>query len=425
MENFAGGFHLDEEGGLVPVDFRGFGFHRVHPNLLDLIRTFFGSKMPNIGLRVPRGTGGPHGDLVEAIPIVNNPGFGLQQTTLGQAQQPMNAIVAAVVGVGLPPINLSLCPGGLPNLMVGANVQADFAARFAAQYLVAGEVCVRFNSQIPGGGGWDVPIQATDYSFEHMVVVREAASIIEFCQRLDPQGIFIQVSVHGNVSRMPGGDNMHFMRHLFQYISTATRPQLVADNLDWILFWEWCKYDTLAGGTMGMTDGPGGPVIIGDPRSPGDMHAEGMLFVRAGYEGPEDVHPNAQAGWAALNVLLLSFGALDGAYVQNQAPHTRHGMYFNPLTLPRWKKHGDRTNYPAVFMVHNYVMRKKTTWRQSGGSYSIATQNARMLLMGVVPQRAIRTHDLPSQLATPIHVPPPAATNPRLPTRSIVVAVAP
>ena len=100
-------------------------------------------------------------------------------------------------------------------------------------------------------------------------------------------------------------------------------------------------------------------------------------------------------------------------------------MYFNPLTLPTWKKHGDRTNYPAVFMVHNYVMRKKTTWRQSGGSYSIATQNARMLLMGVVPQRAIRTHDLPRLVATPIHVPPPAATNPRLPTRSIVVAVAP
>ena len=115
---------------------------------------------------------------------------------------------------------------------------------------------------------------------------------------------------------------MHFMRHLFQYISTATRPQMLADNLDWILFWEWCTYDTLAGGTMGMTDGPGGPVIIGDPRSPGDMHAEGMLFVRAGYEGPEDVHPNAQPGWAALNFLLLSFGALDSAYTQNQTPST-------------------------------------------------------------------------------------------------------
>ena len=80
---------------------------------------------------------------------------------------------------------------------------------------------------------------------------------------------------------------MHFLRHLFQYVRTATRAQLLAANLDWILFWEWCTYDTLAGGTMGMTDGPGGPVIIGDPRSPGDMHAEGMLFVRAGYEAQD------------------------------------------------------------------------------------------------------------------------------------------
>jgi hypothetical protein len=99
---------------------------------------------------------------------------------------------------------------------------------------------------------------------------------------------------------MPGGNNMHFLRHLFQYVRTATRAQLLAANLDWILFWEWCTYDTLAGGMMGMTDGPSGPVIIGDPRSPGDMHAEGMLFVRAGYKGPEDVHPNAHAGWVSL-----------------------------------------------------------------------------------------------------------------------------
>jgi hypothetical protein len=59
--------------------------------------------MPNVGTRVPRGNGGPHGWLVEAIPAVGTNGFGLQQTTLGQAVQPMTAIVAAVVGVGLPP----------------------------------------------------------------------------------------------------------------------------------------------------------------------------------------------------------------------------------------------------------------------------------------------------------------------------------
>ena len=381
--------------------------------------------MPNVGTRVPRGNGGPHGWLVEAIPAVGTNGFGLQQTTLGQAVQPITAVVAAVVGVGLPPINLTLSPGGLPELMVGANVQADFAARFAQQYVVAGEMCARFDSQIQGGGGWDVPITASNCSFEHMLVVREAACIIEYCQGLDPKGIFIQVSAHGNVSRMPGGNNMHFLRHLFQYVRTATRAQLLAANLDWILFWEWCTYDTLAGGTMGMTDGPGGPVIIGDPRSPGDMHAEGMLFVRAGYEGPEDVHPNARAGWAALLSLLLSFGALDGAYTQNRAPYIRHGIYFCPLTTPRWRMHGDITDYPAIFRVHNYVMRKKEGWRSGGGGRSIATQNARMRLMGVVPQRVMGIHDLPSRIALPIHVPPPAATNLRLPTRSIAVAVAP
>jgi len=105
---------------------------------------------------------------VEAVPVVGTTGFGLQQTTLGQAVQPMNAVVAAVVGVGLPPIDLSLTDGGfMPNLMTGANVQADFPARFAQQYVVAGEPCVRFNSQIPGGGGWNVPITATKSSFEH------------------------------------------------------------------------------------------------------------------------------------------------------------------------------------------------------------------------------------------------------------------
>jgi hypothetical protein len=66
--------------------------------------------------------------------------------------------------------------------MTGANVQADFPARFAQQYVVAGEPCVRFNSRIPGGGGWNVPITATKSSFEHMVVVREAANIIKYCQ---------------------------------------------------------------------------------------------------------------------------------------------------------------------------------------------------------------------------------------------------
>lgn len=43
------------------------------------------------------------------------------------------------------------------------------------------------------------------------------------------------------------------------------------------------------------------------------MHAEGILFVRLGYDGPEDVDPNAMAGWAALNTKLIELGALDAS----------------------------------------------------------------------------------------------------------------
>ena len=31
------------------------------------------------------------------------------------------------------------------------------------------------------------------------------------------------------------------------------------------------------------------------------MHAEGILLVLPGYEGPEDANPNVMAGWASLN----------------------------------------------------------------------------------------------------------------------------
>jgi hypothetical protein len=42
------------------------------------------------------------------------------------------------------------------------------------------------------------------------------------------------------------------------------------------------------------------------------MHAEGLLFMCPGYEGPYDINPNVMAGWAALNRMLLERGALDG-----------------------------------------------------------------------------------------------------------------
>eukprot|EP00966_Prymnesium_polylepis_P063250 1467871-Prymnesium_polylepis.1 len=94
-------------------------------------------------------------------------------------------------------------------------------------------------------------------------------------------------------------------------------------------------------------------------------------------------------------------------------------MYFNPLTLPPWKKRGDRNDYPAIFETHNYMMRLKMTWRRGGGGRSISTQNNAMTLMAVNPQRNIAPTDLPQSVPLPIYLPPPNATNQRLPTRSI------
>eukprot|EP00966_Prymnesium_polylepis_P242764 5614210-Prymnesium_polylepis.1 len=171
-------------------------------------------KMPVVGTPVPRGNGGPAAYPVESVQVVGFKGFALNRTTVGVAAAPAPGMVPAVAVAGAGAVNLPATAGGLPNLMVGANVQADFAARFAAaqQYLHAGETCIRFDSQIPGGGGWDVPITASTASFEHMVVVREVCCVIDHCQALDPTGIFVAAIVHIDNARMPGGNNKHFMR---------------------------------------------------------------------------------------------------------------------------------------------------------------------------------------------------------------------
>ena len=85
-----------------------------------------------VGTPVPRGNGGPAGDLVEAVPVVGYKGFILQLTTAGQAAAGAPGMVAAVAVAGAAPVNLAATAGGLPSLMNAANVQADYAARFAA-----------------------------------------------------------------------------------------------------------------------------------------------------------------------------------------------------------------------------------------------------------------------------------------------------
>ena len=378
-----------------------------------------------VGTPVPRGNGGPAGDLVEAVPVVGYKGFILQLTTAGQAAAGAPGMVAAVAVAGAAPVNLAATAGGLPSLMNAANVQADYAARFAAaqQVMHGGNLCIRWDSQIPGGGGWHVPVSASTANWEHAVVVREITGVIEHCQALDPAGIFVSAIAHVDNSRMHGGNNKHAMRNLFEYVNNATQVQLAADNLDFILFWEWSMFDTLSGGEPGMRDGAAGPIKIGNPGTPGDMHAEGMFFVKPGYESPEDSDPNALAAWTALNAFLREWGFLDGSWTIPVAPNFRAAQYFNPLVLPSWKR-GDRNDYPAIFETHNYIMRLKMTWRRGGGGRSIATQANQMALMTVIPQRAVANTDFPGVLAAPITA-PPAGTNPLLVTRSIAVAAAP
>jgi len=379
-----------------------------------------------VGTPVPRGNGGPAGDLVEAAPVVGYKGFVLQLTTAGQAAAGAPGMVAAVAVAGAAPVNLAATAGGLPNLMNAANVQADHAARFAAAQHVmhGGNLCIRWDSQIPGGDGWHVPVQASSANAEHTFVVREISCVIEHCQAINNAGIFVAAIAHIDNSRMPGGNNKHAMRNLFEYINNATQAQLAADNLDFILYWEWSMFDTLSGGEPGMRNGAAGPIIIGNPGTPGDMHAEGMLFVKPGYESPEDADPNALAAWTALNAKLREWGFLDGSYTQGVAPFVRSGQYFNPLVLPSWKKRGDRNDYPAIFETHNYFMRLKMGWRSGGGGRSIAAQANQMALMGVIPQRAVANTDFPRHVPTPITA-PPAGTNPLLVTRCIAVAAAP
>ncbi len=123
--------------------------------------------------------------------------------------------------------------------------------------------------------------------------------------------------------------------------------------------------------------------------------------------------------------MLLARGALDGHYIIPTAPHTRHGMYFNPIVLPSWALHlPDSNDYNGVLHWHNYIMRG-TTWRKSSSGRSIFATNNQLAAMYVRRQRAINTRDLPRGRLPPILALPAAATNPLLPSRLIAVAIAP
>ena len=116
-------------------------------------------------MAVTRGTGGPAGDQVEALPKPGYPGFFLQATLAGLPAAPLGPVPASAVA-GAPIIDLRLTPGSLPSLMSGPLAQADFAARFGPgqQFLSAGERVIQWQSQIPNGGTFLIPIEATRLS---------------------------------------------------------------------------------------------------------------------------------------------------------------------------------------------------------------------------------------------------------------------
>ena len=68
--------------------------------------------MAVIGTIVPRGNGGPAGDLVEAVTQIGYKGFNLQLTTAGQAAAGAPGMVAAVAVAGAAAVNLPATAGG-------------------------------------------------------------------------------------------------------------------------------------------------------------------------------------------------------------------------------------------------------------------------------------------------------------------------
>ena len=93
---------------------------------------------------------------------------------------------------------------------LGAGRFRDAVWAWPAILVSAGEHVIQWTSQIPSGGTYLIPTTASRSSFEHMLVVREAASWIEHCQAANANGIFVSASIHVDNSRMPGGDANHF-----------------------------------------------------------------------------------------------------------------------------------------------------------------------------------------------------------------------
>merc|ERR1719183_2990082 len=114
-------------------------------------------------------------------------------------------MIPAAAAAGAAAVNLQGITGALPRLMMPANVAADYAAKFALgnRYMHGGTLCIRYTAQIPGGGGWDVPIPCP--LFDHQTIVREAGVIFDDCLAVEPNGKFLSVQVFVDIARCPNG----------------------------------------------------------------------------------------------------------------------------------------------------------------------------------------------------------------------------
>jgi hypothetical protein len=101
------------------------------------------------------------------------------------------------------------------------------------------------------------------------------------------------------------------------------------------------------------------------------------------------------AAWDALNTKLIELGALDGRWNMPVVPHMRCAQYFSPKEHQPWMMGGDRNDYAGLIFTHNCFMSLKRHWRCGGGGRSITAQNNMMVLMGVIPQRAVTRGNFP------------------------------
>jgi len=204
------------------------------------------------------------------------------------------AVVAVAVHAH-PVVNYPATAGALAMLRAAASVQPDFVTRQqvcsrTARQNIGGNVTVRFQSQILGSRGWDVPIEATLATFERTWswCGRRGRS----STRARRSSLFIAASIHGGTSRMPGGNNKHLCTICLSSVQLPShgdtraagcgRPGLGLGVGDLGVRHAERRHAWHDRRTLWRSH------IIGDLGTVGDMQAEFVLFAEPGYESLEE-----------------------------------------------------------------------------------------------------------------------------------------